>query len=95
MKAGISDRTTIELHQSNDPKGYYVAHVSVDDEFIVAIWCNSISVYATKPPIYCLKIGEVSVAGIGAKLIKIHPELRGVIPDDTLKALGKYAEITQ
>jgi hypothetical protein len=89
------ERTTVELRPSLDPKGYLIAHVMVDGQEVVSIWCNDIKVLPGKPPMYSLEYtggGHLDIAGVPTNKMTIDSRLKGTILDETVKYLGKYAE---
>jgi hypothetical protein len=98
MPVEMWERTTVELRPSNDPEGYIVAHVMVDGQEVVSIWCNKIGVFPMNPPMYSLEYDcksgcHLNICGISTPKIKIDSRIKG-IPEATIKALGKYAEVT-
>lgn len=85
------DRTTLEIRKSNNTTPDIVVKIFIDGMLYNNVFCNQISVYAGKPPTYCLKAGGVDILGLAAKHVTVHKDIASElgINEDTIKALGK------
>jgi len=90
----LEKRITLELCSARkEDKGQYIVRVFLDDQLLFNMWCDRISVFATKPPTYCLYACGINIVGLHAKLMTINPDVEGVIPEATRAALGKYVQV--
>ncbi len=92
-KPSIESKWTLELTTSRDPKDYYIVKVWLEDECLLAIWCDRISVYNTEPPTYCLYCGGANITALSSKLMIVRPQAMDLLPKATIIALGKYVRV--
>lgn len=93
----LTKLTTLELRGSLDPKGYLIVRVFVEGEESPAsgIWCDRISVFAGRPPVYILSHKGLTVASVCAQKMVMHREMMSRIPAETIAALGSYVTVQE
>lgn len=87
-------RMIFELKLAREEEaGQFIVNVFLDDQLLHNIWCDHITVFASKPPTYCLKMGGKDVISLSGRLMLVHPDAVGVIPLTTRATLGEYVKV--
>lgn len=90
----LEKRSTMHLKLDHNNKDQYVVKYFLDDMLMFNIWCDRITVYATKPPTWCLYAKGLYILGVPARMMTIDPEVQDIAQDATIAALGsKYVRI--
>ena len=92
--AAVKGEVTMDLRYSLDPPGYYIVRVLVNGIDVVGIWCDKISVYPGKPPMFDLIYKGFSVAGVSGQMTVDRYTLSRM-PGDTIAALGEYCKVAE
>lgn len=86
------ERMMLALETARE-KGQFLVKVFLDDQLLHNIFCDRVSVYATKPPTYCLFVGSVNITAFSTRLMVVSPGAKDIIPPETIAQLGRYATI--
>ena len=96
----IGDRTTLKIRENRNPehKGICIVDVHIDEERILSIWCNRITIIATKPPLYSFYYetpsGSKYICSLQAKMTEFSKGCTDyTLPETLLTTLKKYIKI--
>lgn len=94
LAEGMEKRMMFVLKSARaEDAGQFIVDVFLDDQMLHNIWCDRVTVYNGKPPIYCLYMGGFEVITLTGRLMVIYPEVKDVINEHTRAVLGEYVKV--
>lgn len=94
LAEGAEQRMMFALKPArSEDAGQFIVDVFLDDQLLHNIWCDRVTVYNGKPPMYSLYVGDFEVITLTGRLMVIYPEVKGVINEQTRAVLGDYVKV--